>query len=185
MLKRIFDFILSLILLVILSPFFLVLVLAHILFKNIFFKQHRVGRFGKLFIIYKIKTMTNNNISSIGRVLRKYKIDELPQLWNILKGGMTFVGPRPDVPGYYDKLTGDDRRLLQLKPGLTSPAAIKYRNEEDLLAQQSNPKHYNDSVIFPDKVRMNLKYLEEKSFTYDISILVKTLLSFVKCIYLR
>lgn len=119
-------------------------------------------------------------MTKIGTWLRRYKIDELPQLWNILKGDMTFVGPRPDVPGYYDQLRGDDRRVLQLKPGLTSLAAIKYRNEEYILSQQTNPKHFNDTVIFPDKVRMNMEYLEEKSFIYDLSILVKTLLAFVK-----
>lgn len=177
MLKRIFDFTLSLILLTILSPFFILLVLGHILFKNVFFKQQRVGRFGKLFIIYKLKTIKNSEFTKAGRFLRKYKIDELPQLWNVLKGDMSFVGPRPDISGYYDKLQGEDRKILSLRPGITSLAAIKYRNEDALLNQQVDPTFYNDYVIFPDKVKMNLEYWYKQSFFYDMSIIVRTLIS--------
>lgn len=138
------------------------------------FTQIRIGKHAKPFTIYKLRTMKNGKVTRIGKWLRKSKIDELPQLLNILKGEMSFVGPRPDVLGYYDQLKGDDRRVLQLKPGLTSRAAIKYRNEEQLLAQQENPLQYNDAIIFPDKVRMNLDYLEKKSFWYDFKIIFLT-----------
>jgi lipopolysaccharide/colanic/teichoic acid biosynthesis glycosyltransferase len=121
--------------------------------------------------------MRGGKVTRAGKFLRKTKIDELPQLYNIIKGNMVFVGPRPDVPGYYDKLQGDDRRVLALKPGLTSLAAIKYRNEEQLLAQQEDPLHYNDTVIFPDKVRMNLAYLNKKSFWVDMKIIWLTVRS--------
>ena len=112
----------------------------------------------------------------MGRILRHFKIDELPELWNILIGDMSFVGPRPDVPGYADCLQGDDRRILQLRPGITGPASLKYRNEEYLLAQQVNPQAYNDNVIFPDKVRLNLYYLDHYNFWDDIRMIVATVL---------
>ena len=132
----------------------------------VIFKQQRVGQYGKLFIMYKFRTMTvghsgssvsvagENRITPFGAKLRKYKLDELPELWNVLIGDMSFVGPRPDVPGYADKLAGEDRKILLLKPGITGPASIKYRNEEELLAQQIDPIKYNDEVIFPDKVKI-------------------------------
>lgn len=145
-----------------------------------FFSQTRIGQHGKPFTIYKLKTMEQGQVTKIGTWLRRYKIDELPQLWNILKGDMTFVGPRPDVPGYYDLLKGDQRKVLQLKPGLTSLAAIKYRHEEQLLAQQKDPKRYNDEVLFPDKVKMNLEYLQRKSLSYDLKILWQTAISLFK-----
>ena len=106
--------------------------------------------------------------------LRKSKIDELPQLLNVLFGQMSFVGPRPDIPGYYDKLVGEDRKILELKPGLTSKASLKYFNEEFLLSTQPNPLEYNDSVIFPDKVKMSLEYYYKKSFREDLKIIFKT-----------
>ena len=108
--------------------------------------------------------------------MRKYKLDELPELWNVLIGDMSFVGPRPDVPGYADKLIGEDRKILQLKPGITGPASLKYRNEEELLARQEDPVKYNDEVIFPDKVRINLNYLNHWNFWLDIKIIVYTVL---------
>ena len=92
--------------------------------------------------------------------MRKYKLDELPELWNVLIGDMSLVGPRPDVPGYADKLEGENRRMLLLKPGITGPASLKYRNEEEILAEQENPQKYNDAVLFPDKVQINIEYLE-------------------------
>ncbi len=139
-----------------------------------FFFQERVGRHGQVFSIWKLKTMRQGHVTRAGKWLRRWKIDELPQLINIIKGDMSFVGPRPDVPGYYDKLTGRARLLLKLRPGLTSPAALKYRNEEQLLLQQASPKKYNDAVIFPDKVTMNLKYLEQRSLTYDFKVIFNT-----------
>ena len=149
--------------------------------QNGMFKQWRVGQYGRLFTIYKLKTMTftkpgKKKISRLGMFLRKYKIDELPQLYNIVKGDMSFVGPRPDVPGYYDKLQGHDRTLLELRPGLTGPANIKYWNEEELLNEQEDPQRYNDEVIFPDKVAINLAYLNERTFLLDIKIILFTIL---------
>nr|WP_241234722.1 sugar transferase [Nonlabens ponticola] len=147
---------------------------------NPFFLQERVGQHGDLFTIYKLQTMKDSKVTSVGSFLRKSKLDELPQLINILKGDMSFVGPRPDVPGYYDKLEGDDRKVLQLKPGITSMAAIKYRDEEFILSLQDDPLVYNDKVLFPDKVRMNLEYLEKQSFWLDVKILWLTALSVIK-----
>ncbi len=137
--------------------------------------------------MYKFRTMTpghggssvsvkgENRITPFGATLRKYKLDELPELWNILVGDMSFVGPRPDVPGYADKLTGNDREILKLKPGITGPASIKYANEEELLALQDDPIRYNDEVIFPDKVRINRQYLQERSFWGDLGWIWRTL----------
>ena len=154
----------------------------------IIFKQKRVGQHGRLFIMYKFRSMTMNpsgssvsvqgesRITPLGAKLRKYKLDELPELWNVLIGDMSFVGPRPDVPGYADKLEGDNRRMLLLKPGITGPASLKYRNEEELLTQQENPQKYNDEVLFPDKVRINIEYLDNWSFWNDIKIIIYTIL---------
>ena len=177
--KSILDFILAILLLLALLPFLLIsLLLAALSTKSTgIFTQIRIGQHGNPFTIYKLQTMKDGKVTSIGKILRKTKIDELPQLINILKGDMSFVGPRPDVPGYYDVLKGEQRKVLVLKPGLTSLAAIKYRNEEQLLAQQVEPLFYNDTVIFPDKVKMNLKYLEKRSFRYDLIIIVLTIKS--------
>lgn len=152
----------------------------------VLFRQKRVGQYGELFTMVKFRTMSVGHngtsvsvagearITPLGAFLRKYKLDELPELWNVLKGDMSFVGPRPDVPGYADKLEGEDRGILLLKPGITGPATLKYRNEEELLAQQPNPQKYNDEVIFPDKVRINLEYLRNHSLAGDIAIILKT-----------
>lgn len=152
------------------------------------FKQTRIGRHGKPFTMYKFRTMTVNHsgssvsvagesrITPLGAVLRKYKIDELPELWNVLIADMSFVGPRPDVPGYADALTGDDREVLLLRPGITGPASLKYRNEEDILAAVDNPQIYNDTIIFPDKVRINRYYLHNYSFVSDIKMILCTVL---------
>jgi len=118
----------------------------------------------------------DERILPLGVKLRKYKLDELPQLWNVLKGDMSFVGPRPDVPGYADQLQGDDCDVLKLRPGITGPATLKYRDEEELLAMVDNPKEYNDTVIFPDKVRINRYYLHHYSFWTDLKILFATVL---------
>lgn len=155
---------------------------------TVIFKQKRVGRNGKLFTMYKFRSMTvghggssvsvagESRITPLGAKLRKYKLDELPELWNVLKGDMSFVGPRPDVPGYADLLSGDDREVLELRPGITGPASLKYRDEEELLAQQNNPQKYNDEVIFPDKVRINRYYLHNYSFVKDIQMILCTVL---------
>jgi len=117
----------------------------------------------------------SGQISKYGNFLRRYKLDELPQLLNILLGDMSFVGPRPDIPGYYDKLKGENRKILELKPGLFSWAAIKYFNEEEELRWHDNPLEYNDNVIFPDKVKMNLHYYYTQSFKEDLRIMWKTI----------
>ena len=152
------------------------------------FRQTRIGRHGKPFTIYKFRTMTvghggssvsvagESRITPLGAVLRRYKIDELPELWNVLIGDMSFVGPRPDVPGYADRLQGDDREMLELRPGITGPASLKYRNEEELLAAVENPQEYNDTVIYPDKVRINRYYLHNYSFVSDIKMILCTVL---------
>lgn len=151
------------------------------------FKQKRVGQHGRLFTMYKFRSMTighsgnsvsvkgESRITPLGAKLRKYKLDELPELWNVLIGDMSFVGPRPDVPGYADKLEGESRKVLLLKPGITGPASLKYRNEEELLAQQEDPQKYNDEVLFPDKVRINIEYLDHWSFWNDIKIIIYTI----------
>jgi lipopolysaccharide/colanic/teichoic acid biosynthesis glycosyltransferase len=152
---------------------------------NGMFRQQRIGRGGRVFNVCKLRTMkavegttvtTANDarITKAGAILRKLKLDELPQFWNVFWGDMSLVGPRPDVPGYMDKLSGDDQRLWDLRPGITGPATLKYRNEEQLLAEQSDPETYNDTVIWPDKVRINLEYMDNWSFRRDMSIFIKT-----------
>ncbi len=116
-------------------------------------------------------------ITPTGAFLRKYKLDELPELWNVLKGDMSFVGPRPDVPGYADRLTGRERKILDIRPGITSLASMKYSNEEEILALQPNPVHYNDTVIYPDKVRINLEYMQRRNFWLDLKIIIYTVLN--------
>lgn len=152
----------------------------------VLFVQKRVGKDGKLFSIHKFRSMAVSHngssvsvagearITPLGATLRRYKLDELPELWDVLIGNMSFVGPRPDVPGYADQLQGDDRRILELRPGITGPASLKYRDEEELLAKVDNPVKYNDTVIFPDKVRINLYYLEHYSFMKDIQMILCT-----------
>ena len=150
------------------------------------FAQDRVGRGGRPFTLYKIRTMVPNagssvtaggdaRITPLGRTFRRWKLDELPQLWNVLKGDMSLVGPRPDVPGYADALKGEARQLLSLRPGITGPATLKYRNEEEILARVPDPQRYNDAIIWPDKVQINLDYLHGSSIRTDIRCLVMTL----------
>ena len=191
MLKNIFDRLMAFIGLLFLWP---ILVVVAILIKlkmqggPVIFKQMRVGRNGELFTMYKFRSMTmdhsgssvsvagESRITPLGANLRKYKLDELPELWNVLIGDMSFVGPRPDVPGYADQLKNEDREVLQLRPGITGPASMKYRDEEELLAKQYNPQKYNDEVIFPDKVRINRYYLHNYSFYKDIQMIFCTVL---------
>jgi lipopolysaccharide/colanic/teichoic acid biosynthesis glycosyltransferase len=187
--KRSFDLIVSLIGLVLLLPVIIVawLVAAIETGENGFFIQERVGRNGDLFNVYKIKTMkkvegidttitqaNDARITKSGEVFRKAKIDELPQLWNVLIGKMSFVGPRPDVSGYADKLEGDDRIVLTIRPGITGPASMKYKDEDELLSKQADPKEYNDKVIWPDKVKINKEYIRNWSFGKDTAYIIKT-----------
>ena len=176
--KRLFDLIVALVLILVIGPFLAVFIIVAAFdtrSKGIF-QQLRVGQHGNLFQIYKLQTMyQGKDISRIGYFFRKYKIDELPQLINVLKGEMSLVGPRPDISGYYDLLSGNDRKLLELKPGITGLASLVYINEEEILAKQSNPSKYNDDVIFPDKIKINLKYQSELSFFLDLKILWHTI----------
>lgn len=190
-LKTIFDRIISLIGILLLSPLYLIIaVLIKLKMPGgpVLFRQKRIGQYGKSFTMYKFRTMKvahsgssvsvkgETRITPLGAKLRKYKLDELPELWNVFIGDMSFVGPRPDVPGYADKLEGDDRKILLLKPGITGPASLKYRNEEELLAEKDDPVTYNDEVIFPDKVRINLNYLKHWNFFLDIRIIIYTVI---------
>jgi len=188
--KRLFDFTFAIFGLTILSPVLIILSLIIITSPGtVLYSQKRVGRQGRLFTLYKFRTMVHNadtmpggsitvenddRITAIGKLLRRWKLDELPTLWNVLKGDMSFVGPRPDVPGYADKLEGESRRVLEMRPGITGPATLKYANEEKLLAEVDNPKKYNDEVVFPDKVQINLEYVDNWSFWMDIKIIFKT-----------
>lgn len=189
--KYVFDRIMAFVGLVVLSPILLIVwLLIRVMMPDgpAVFTQKRVGKDGKLFTMYKFRSMSvhhsgssvsvagESRITPLGAKLRRYKMDELPELWNVLVGDMSFVGPRPDVPGYADKLEGNNRRVLQLRPGITGPASLKYRDEEMLLARQANPQEYNDNVIYPDKVRINLYYLDHYSFLADIKMIVATVL---------
>ena len=205
LLKWIFDRVVSLIGLLFLWPVLLiVVVLVKIKMPGgpAFFVQKRVGKDGKLFKCHKFRTMTvkhngstvsvagDSRITPLGAKLRHYKLDELPGLWDVMIGNMSFVGPRPDVPGYADQLKGDDRRVLKLRPGITGPATLKYRLEDEMISEyvvkkqaegdkremQEIAVEYNDKVIYPDKVRLNLYYLDHYSFVKDIQMILCTVL---------
>ena len=181
--KRIFDLSLSIILLPFLVvPLLILMVMASASTQESgFFVQKRIGAGGKTFDLLKIRTLKGkrhkdiveikNSETSFGRWLRRTKLDELPQLFNVLRGDMSWVGPRPDIPGYADKLEGDDRIILSVMPGITGPATIKYRNEDELLMKQENPLEYNDTVIWPDKVKINKDYIKNWSLSKDIKYL--------------
>lgn len=188
MLKRLFDLLFSLVALVILMPLML---FAAFMIKismpgPVLFKQRRIGRFAQPFLIYKFRTMRLNNskvsvtlstdsrITPFGHFLRKTKIDELPQFFNILKGEMSIVGPRPDVPGYYDTLVGDDQVIWQWRPGLTGLDSMCYPNEQAILDKLDEPESFYDKVLWPDKVRLNRWYAENRSFWMDVKIVVNT-----------
>ncbi|MBE9468866.1 MAG: sugar transferase [Bacteroidetes bacterium] len=188
--KETFDYILAVISFIVLLPILIIVVFLILITMGwpFLYSQHRIGQNGKSFRLYKFRTMNKaksdisvsaselERISRLGHFLRKTKIDELPELLNIIRGDMSFVGTRPDVPGYADKLKGDDRIILDLKPGLTGPASLKYVNEEELLSKVENPIKYNDEVIFPDKVRINKAYMKDWSFWLDIKIIIYTIL---------
>lgn len=211
-LKYVFDRLVALIGLLFLWPVLLVVaILVKVKMSGgpAFFVQKRVGKDGKLFNCHKFRTMTvkhngstvsvagDSRITPLGAKLRHYKLDELPGLWDVLIGNMSFVGPRPDVPGYADKLTGDDRDVLKLRPGITGPATLKYRLEDEMLADvrrlmsegrclpqeqidnmtdQELAIWYNDHVIYPDKVRLNCYYYRHYSFVKDIQMILCTVL---------
>lgn len=191
-LKRSFDFTVSSVGLIVTGW---IIILAYIIMsidtkKCGFFTQTRIGKEGKSFKVIKIRTMrdvpsfhttvtTTNDprITTLGSFFRKTKIDELPQLINVFLGHMSFVGPRPDVPGFADELVGEDRIILSIRPGITSPATLKYKNEEEVLAGQTDPERYNREVVFPDKVRLNREYIENYSFVKDMKYIFKTIFS--------
>lgn len=204
-LKWIFDRLMALVGLLFLWPVLLaVAVLIRIKMPGgpVIFRQKRVGKDGKLFTCHKYRTMTvrhggstvsvagDNRITPLGAKLRHYKLDELPGLWDVLVGNMSFVGPRPDVPGYADQLKGEDREVLKLRPGITGPATLKYRLEDEMIADyvdkrmaegdarpmQVIAEEYNDRVIYPDKVRINRYYLHHYSFIKDIQMIFCTVL---------
>ena len=195
MIKRLFDIIFSLVGIVFLFPVFIIV---SILIKidssgPVFFIQERVGLNGKIFKIIKFRSMkTNHNnsltvtlendkrITRIGKKIRKYKIDEIPELINVFIGDMSFVGPRPDVPGYADLLKGESRNILKLRPGITSRASIKYANEEMILLNEDDPIAYNNNIIFPDKVKLNLNYYYNNNIWIDIKIIFATLFAVLK-----
>ena len=205
LLKWIFDRLVALIGLLFVWPILLVVaVLVKIKMPGgpAFFTQKRVGKDGELFTCHKFRTMTvehhgstvsvagDSRITPLGSKLRHYKLDELPGLWDVLVGNMSFVGPRPDVPGYADKLEGDDRIVLQLRPGITGPATLKYRREDEMISEyvakrqaegdsrpmQEIATEYNDKVIYPDKVRLNKYYYHHYSFIKDIEMIFATVL---------
>lgn len=186
--KRIFDLTLSLFLL----PFLILPIILFILLATIdtkqwgVFSQVRVGQFGRLFSIYKIRTLKkethilgklDQSATQLGSFLRKTKLDELPQLFNVMLGQMSFVGPRPDVAGFADILKGEDRLILKVKPGITGPATLKYKNEESILVLQKDPENYNRTIIWPDKVEINKKYVQTWSFSLDLKHILKLILN--------
>lgn len=189
--KWLFDRVFSLIGLILLSPLFVVVaILIHVKMPDgpILFKQIRVGRYGKPFTLYKFRSMVvahkgatisvagEARITPLGAKLRKYKLDELPQLWNVFIGDMSFVGPRPDVQEWIDKLTENERVILTLRPGITGPASLKYHNEEEVLRNADNPLEYYEQVIFPDKNRINMEYLQHWSFWKDVKYIIQTII---------
>lgn len=182
MLKTAFDKTASAVGLLLLSPLLLAIALYvwASMGRPVIFCQRRVGRHGRLFTIYKFRTMADTDgkpaATPQGRWLRRYKLDELPELWNVLRGDMSLVGPRPDVEGYADQLTGEERGILSLRPGITGPATLKYRDEEVLLSAQEDPQWYNDNVVYPDKVRINMYYLRHPSLRDDLRIILCTVL---------
>ena len=188
--KRLFDLFFSSLFLIVLFPFFLLISLLVKLSSKgpVFFIQKRIGRYGQHFNMIKFRSMLDKledknsvtcigdyRITKFGKFLRKYKLDELPELVNVIIGDMSLVGPRPDVPGYADKLNNEDRLILNLRPGITGPATLKYSNEEKILSLQKNPTKYNDEVIYPDKVKINLDYYYNNSIWLDIKIIFATI----------
>lgn len=190
MAKRLFDIFASIIGLIILLPVLIIiaLVIRINMKKPVFYCQERIGKNGQPFIIYKFRTMVldhqgdtitlsgEKRITSLGSKLRRYKLDELPELWNILKGDMSFVGPRPDVSEYVNQLTDQEKIIIKIRPGLTSTASLKYYNEEEIVASQPDPQRYYKEIIWPDKVRMNIDYCKTRTFFGDLRIILKTIL---------
>jgi lipopolysaccharide/colanic/teichoic acid biosynthesis glycosyltransferase len=188
--KRIFDSAAAAVGLLVLSPVLLVLLLLVKLTSPgpVFYWQERVGKNGKTFRIVKFRSMVehadkrgpaitssrDHRITALGRLLRCLKLDELPQLWNVLRGEMSLVGPRPEVPCYVESYSDSQRRVLAVRPGITDPGSIRYRHEEQMLGDQPDPDRYYREVVLPDKLNLNLEYLSNMSFSYDLSLLLRT-----------
>lgn len=188
--KRAFDLLFAVLGIILLFP---ILIIISFIIKltskgPVFFIQERVGKQGKSFKMIKFRSMSalqhshstisvkgDIRITKIGVVLRRYKLDELPELWNVLIGEMSFVGPRPDVPGYADKLKGEDRNILKIRPGITGPASLKFANEEEFLSKKDDPEKFNDEIIYPEKVRLNLEYYYNNNLWTDIKIIFATI----------
>lgn len=193
--KRIFDFLVSLLGIIILSPIFIIVSIAIKMDSkgNVLFLQRRVGRYEKEFNIYKFRTMVtdaeklgkqitvgnDSRITRVGAFLRKTKIDELPQLFNVLKGDMSLVGPRPEVPKYVNLYTEEQKKVLNVRPGITDMASLRYRDENDILGKVDNPEEYYINVIMKDKLSLNLEYIDKSNIFFDIYLIVKTI---IKCI---
>ncbi|WP_241478944.1 sugar transferase [Psychroserpens jangbogonensis] len=186
--KRSFDLVFSIILIpVLVIPIIFFIIIATIdTGQSGLFLQRRIGQHGKLFHIYKVRTLRKEkhvlghldmSATRFGKFLRRYKLDELPQIFNVLIGNMGFVGPRPDISGFADELENEDRMILKVKPGITGPATLKYKDEETILSQQLDPKSYNRTIIWPDKVEINKKYLENYSFSLDLSFILKSIVN--------
>ena len=186
--KRLFDVLLALLLLPLILPVLVVLLILAAIDVGSFgwFQQARVGQFGKIFYMYKIRTLKaglhtlghlDESASIYGRFLRRTKLDELPQIFNVILGHMSFVGPRPDIQGFADVLEGEDRIILNVKPGVTGPATLKYRDEERVLKRQKDPEHYNRTIIWVDKVKINKKYVQNYSFYLDLTLILKSMLN--------
>lgn len=190
--KRLFDLLVALAGLLILAPVFLVIAGAVRLSSRgpVLFRQERVGCHGRPFLILKFRTMVQDaeqrgpqltagddaRVTGLGAVLRHYKLDELPQLLNVLRGDMSLVGPRPEVPRYVAQYTPAQRRVLEVRPGITDPASVAFRNEAAILAQAKDPERYYIECIMPEKLRMNLEYLDRRSFWLDLRLIVQTVL---------
>lgn len=193
--KRIFDFVVSLVGVIVISPILLIVAIAIKIDSkgNVLFLQKRVGRNGKPFYIYKFRTMVtdaeklgkqitvgkDNRITKVGAFLRKYKIDELPQLLNVVKGDMSLVGPRPEVPRYVELYNEEERKVLEVRPGITDLASLRYKDENEILGKVENPEEYYINVIMKDKLKLNLEYIEKSNILFDISLIFKTI---IKCI---
>ncbi len=190
MTKRLFDISASFFGLLLLSPLFLIVALCVGLTSRggVFYVQTRVGRYGRDFRLYKFRSMRTGSdakglltvggkdgrITPVGYFIRKYKIDELPQLFNVLKGDMSLVGPRPEVRKYVALYNSEQMRVLSARPGITDPASIKYRNENNLLAQAGDPERFYVEKIMPDKLKINLEYMDNRSFFKDLSVIFRT-----------
>ena len=190
--KRLFDFLASLFGIIIISPILIIVAIAIKVDSKgpVMFLQKRVGRYGNPFYIYKFRTMVtdaeklgtqitigkDNRITKVGSFLRKYKIDELPQLFNVLKGDMSLVGPRPEVPKYVELYSEEERRVLEVRPGITDLASLRYKDENDILGKVENPEDYYINVIMKDKLKLNLEYIEKSNLIFDISLIIKTII---------